>query len=322
MALDTIPKTKRALALPSKKKRVIGPVSSSRRRQDMVTAYALLLPAAVFYVGFQVLPIIGAFLLSLTSWTGINIGTAHFVGLENFATLFRDPLFWSSLRNNIVVAIVVVIVQCGGSFLLASVIHAKIRGARVFRVLFFTPVVISSIAIAMLAIFFFSPSIGLIDVFFTNIGLPSLAQPWLGSPSLALPSVIVTYVWQNMGFSMLLFLSALQQVPPEVCEAAIVDGATQKTVLWRIVLPIIRPIASVVVLLGVISAFRLFDTVYLMTGGGPYHASDVLVTYLYVVAFNGNDVGYGSAIGVVLFIIIFVFAIVQLRLTRAGESSL
>jgi ABC-type sugar transport system permease subunit len=134
--------------------------------------------------------------------------------------------------------------------------------------------------------------------------------------------VIVTFIWQNIGFSMLLFLSALKQVPPEICEAAIVDGASQRTVLWKIVLPVIRPVASIIVLLGVISAFRLFDTVYILTSGGPYHASDVLVSYLYVSAFAGNEVGYGNAIGVILFVIIFVFAILQLRFTRAGESSL
>jgi ABC-type sugar transport system permease subunit len=111
-------------------------------------------------------------------------------------------------------------------------------------------------------------------------------------------------------------------VPAEICEAALVDGAPQRTILWSIVLPIIRPVASVIVLLGVISAFRLFDTVYILTSGGPYHASDVLVTYLYESAFAGNEVGYGNAIGVILFVIIFVFAILQLHFTQAEESSL
>lgn len=298
------------------------PSRSMRRRQDAATAFALLIPAALFYGAFQFFPIVAAFLLSLVRWNGINIHDAQFVGLDNFATLFQDPIFWTALRNNVIVAVAVIVLQSGGAFLLASVIHAKIRGASLFRMLFFAPVVISSIAVGMLAMFLFSPTMGLLNVLLRSIGLSQLAQPWLGSFTFALPSVILTYIWQSFGLSMLLFLSGMQQVPPEICEAALMDGASQQSILWQIILPIIRPVASVVVLLGVISAFRLFDTVYIMTSGGPYHASDVLVTYLYDVAFNGDQVGYGNAIGVVLFAIIFVISIVQLRLTRAGESSL
>lgn len=297
-----------------------GRIGRTRARHDMITAYTLMLPAAVFYVAFQLLPILAAFVLSLFDWNGINLSQAQFIGGRNFAELFADPVFWSSLRNNVIVALAVLVFQCVGAFLLAAVIHAGIRGGRVFRVLFFTPVVMSSVAVAMMAIFFFSPSIGLINVFLRAVGLSSAAQPWLGSPTWALPSVIVTYIWQQFGFSMLLLLSGLQQVPTETCEAAMVDGATQATVLWRIVLPIMRPVASVVVLLGIISAFRIFDTVYVLTSGGPYHASDVMVTYLFQQAFNGNRVGYGDTIGVVLFVIVFILALVQLRLTRAGQA--
>jgi raffinose/stachyose/melibiose transport system permease protein len=276
----------------------------------------------IFYAAFQFFPIIGAFLLSLYSWDGINFRQATFVGLDNFSQLVQDPFFWSSLRNNVYVALAVLAFQCVGAFLIAGMIHAGIRGARVFRVIFFAPVVVSSVAVAMLAIFLFSPSVGLINTFLRAVGLQALAQPWLGSPTWALPSVIVTYILQSFGFSMILFLSAMQQVPPEICEAALIDGASQRSVLWQVVLPIIRPVASVVVLLAVISAFRIFDTVYILTSGGPFHASDVMVTYLFDQAFNGNMVGYGDAVGVVLFLIIFTLALVQLRVTRAGESSL
>lgn len=294
----------------------------ARARRDALTAYALLLPAAIFYAAFQLFPILGAFVLSLFSWNGINLSQATFVGLDNFGQLLQDPFFWASLRHNLSVAGAVLIFQCLGSFLIAGMIHAGIRGARIFRVIFFAPVVVSSVAVAMMAIFLFSPSIGLINTLLRSAGLRALAQPWLGSPTWALPSVVITYILQSFGFSMLLFLSAMQQVPPEICEAALIDGASQRSVLWQVVLPIIRPVASVVVLLAVISAFRIFDTVYILTSGGPFHASDVMVTYLFDQAFNGNMVGYGDAVGVTLFLIILVLAVAQLRLTRAGESSL
>ena len=294
---------------------------SARARRDALTAYGLLIPAAIFYAAFQFFPILGAFALSLFSWNGINLSQATFVGLANFSQLVQDPFFWSSLRNNVEVALAVLVFQCVGAFLIAAVIHAGLRGGRIFRVIFFAPVVVSSVAVAMMAIFLFSPSVGLINTFLRAVGLGALAQPWLGSATWALPSVIVTYIWQQFGFSMLLFLSGLQQVPPEICEAALIDGASQRSVLWQIVLPIMRPVASVVVLLAVISAFRIFDTVYILTSGGPYHASDVMVTYLFDQAFNGNQVGYGDAVGVALFFIIFVLALIQLRFTRIGESS-
>lgn len=295
---------------------------TARARSDILTAYGLILPAAVFYGAFQLLPIVGAFVLSLFSWNGINLSQATFIGLDNFSQLVQDPYFWSSLRNNVIVALAVLFVQCLGSFVLAAVIHAGIKGGQLFRVVFFAPVVISSVAVAMIAIFLFSPSIGLINTFLHAVGLDALAQPWLGSPTWALPSVVVTYIWQSFGFSMLLLLSGMQQVPVDMCEAAMIDGASQRTVLWRVVLPIMRPVASVVVLLAIISAFRIFDTVYILTSGGPFHASDVMVTYLFDQAFNGNMVGYGDAVGVALFLIVLVLALIQLRLTRIGESSL
>ena len=289
---------------------------ASRRTGSSWSAYGLILPAGAVYAVFQLFPIVAAFVLSFTSWNGLNVATIKFSGITNYVRLFNDRLFWTSFGHNIIVAILVFIFMSFGSFLIAAIIHAGIKGGVFFRIVFFAPVVVSSVAMGMLAIFFFSPSQGLINSWLTSVGLGNLAQPWLGDAKWALPAVIATYVLQNFGFSVLLFISALTQVNDEICEAAEVDGASQGRILWSIVLPTIRPIASVVVLLGFISSFRLFDTVYIMTSGGPYHASDTLVTYLYSVGFGGSEVGYANAIGVALFLILALIAIVQLRLTR------
>lgn len=289
---------------------------ASRRTGNSWSAYALILPAGALYAVFQLFPIVAAFVLSFTSWNGINVATIKFSGITNYVRLFNDGLFWTSFGHNIIIAILVFIFMSFGSFLIAAIIHAGIKGGAFFRIVFFAPVVISSVAVGMLAIFFFSPSQGLINYWLTSVGLGNLAQPWLGDTKWALPAVTATYVLQNFGFSVLLFISALTQVNDEICEAAEVDGASQGRILWGIVLPTIRPIASVVVLLGFISSFRLFDTVYIMTSGGPYHASDTIVTFLYGAGFGGSEVGYGNAIGVALFLILALIAIVQLRLTR------
>jgi ABC-type sugar transport system permease subunit len=293
----------------------------SRRRDGSATAYAMILPAGVFYLGFQLLPILFAFTLSLFHWDGINLGQAQFAGLANYTQLAHDGLLWKAVWHNLLVAAAILIVQCGGSFLLAAVIQAGIKGGRFFRLVFFAPMVISSVASGMLAIFLFSPSQGLVNSLLGTMHLSSWQQPWLGSGTWALPTVIATYILQNFGLSVLLFLSALTQVNNDLVEAAELDGASQGGILWRVVFPVVRPIASVVFLLGLVSAFKLFDTVYVMTAGGPYHASDTMVTYLYSVSFSGNDIGYGNAIGVLLFAILLVLALIQLRLTRAGEAN-
>jgi ABC-type sugar transport system permease subunit len=229
---------------------------------------------------------LAAFVLSFTSWNGINVANVRFNGIANYQELFSDSLFWESFLHNIIVAILVFLFLSVGSFIIAAIISAGIRGGAFFRVIFFAPVIVSSVAVGMIAIFFFSPSVGLINETLTAVGLGQLGQPWLGSSTWALPSVTATYILQNFGFSMLLFVSALTQVNNEMCEAAEVDGASQGRILWQVILPTIRPIASVVVLLGFINSFRLFDTVYVMTNGGPYHASDTIVTYLYSVGFG------------------------------------
>jgi ABC-type sugar transport system permease subunit len=301
-----------------------GDGSSGRRmrrgRSQAATAYAMIVPAGLFYVAFQLLPIIFAFTLSFFNWDGVNLGQAKFTGLANYRQMLHDSLLWESAWHNVLVAAAVLVVQCFGSFLIAAIIQAGIKGGRFFRLIFFAPVVISAVATGMLAIFIYSPSQGLLNTLLGAVHLGSLEQPWLGSSTWALPTVTATYILQSFGLSVLLFISALSQVNNELLEAAEIDGASQGAILWRVVFPVIRPVASVVFLLGIVQAFRLFDQVYVMTSGGPYHASDTIVTYLYSVAFSGNEVGYGNAIGVLLFVILLVVALVQLRVTRAGES--
>ncbi|WP_375386915.1 carbohydrate ABC transporter permease [uncultured Amnibacterium sp.] len=296
---------------------------SARRRRlvDALSGYALILPAGVFYLGFQLLPIVFAFVLSFFDWNGINLADARFTGFSNYVELAGDGSFWRAVGHNLLTVVLILLLQCLGSFILAAIITAGIRGGRFFQLVFFAPMVVSTVAMGMLAIFIFSPSQGLLNALLRAVGLGALAQPWLGSDTWALPTVVLTAVLQNFGLSVLMFISGLGQVNSEMLEAAEIDGASQATILWRVVFPVIRPVASVVFLLGIVSGFRLFDQVYVMTSGGPYHASDTIVTYLYSIAFSGNRVGYGNAIGVVLFLILLVFALVQLKLTRGGRAN-
>ena len=282
-------------------------------------AYMLLAPAGVFYFLFQLLPILLAFALSFFNWNGISLSQLKFVGFSNFATLAQDPIFVKSLVNNLVIVAVVLVVQGVGGFFLAVGIFAGIPGAKFFRRLTFIPVVVPGVAVALVGIFVFSPQFGLLDAGLHDVGLSQLEAPWLGSSTFALPAVIVTYIFQNIGLTVLLFLAALQQVDSTLLDAARVDGASPKTVVWDVIVPIIRPVAGIVILLALVSAFRLFDVAYVLTDGGPYYASSTMVLYLYDVGFTQSQVGYADAIGVVIFLIIMVFAAVQLRLMRAGS---
>lgn len=290
-------------------------------RAENLAGYGLILPAGLFYLAFQLLPILFAFVLSLFDWNGLNLSQAKFIGLNNYTEMFSDGLLWRAVWHNVLIAAAIVVVQCGGSFLLAAIIQAGIRGGRFFQLVFFAPMVISTIATGMLAIFIFSPSQGLLNTLLHDVGLGSLQQAWLGSSTWALPTVIVVTMLQGFGLSVLMFISALGQVNNDLLEAAELDGANQRVILWGIIFPIIRPVASVVFLLGLVSAFRLFDQVYILTSGGPYHASDTIVTYLYSAAFSGNRVGYGNAVGVLLFFILLLVALLQLRLTRSGAAN-
>jgi raffinose/stachyose/melibiose transport system permease protein len=291
------------------------------RGRGSSVAYALLIPAGLFYFLFQLLPIVLAFILSAFSWNGISLSQLQFVGLGNYRTLLHDPIFAKALVNNIIVVAAVLLFQVLGGFLLAVAIYAGIPGRQFFRRLLFVPVAMAPVSVGVIGIFVFSPTFGILDAGLKNVGLGSLSQPWLGSNTFALPAVIAAYVLENIGLTVLLFLAALQQVNPEMLEAGRIDGASPKTLLWKVLVPNIRPVASIVILLAVVSAFRLFDVAYVLTDGGPYYASSTIVLYLYDLGFTQNQVGYADSVGVVLFLIIVVFAAVQLRIMRAGAHS-
>ncbi|BDZ47979.1 hypothetical protein GCM10025867_02200 [Frondihabitans sucicola] len=188
-----------ATITPRKSTRVAG--RDRYQLRETLAGYGLVLPAGVLYAAFQIFPILFAFVLSFFDWDGLNLSQAQFIGIGNYTELFTDPLFWSSVLHNLFVALGVVVVQCFGSFLLAAIITAGIKGGRFFQLVFFAPMVISTIAVGMLAIFIFSPSQGLLNAILRAVGLGAWAQPWLGSATWALPTVIVTMMLQGFGLS-------------------------------------------------------------------------------------------------------------------------
>jgi ABC-type sugar transport system permease subunit len=288
--------------------------------QRSLTAYLLLLPGLIFYVPFHLLPILGVFFFSLLDWKGFSFATMKWVGFENYAKLLGDKFFWGALKHNIQFVVVVVVVQTVVALGLAIVLEQKFRLSTFFRGVYFMPTVLSLVVVGILFSFILSPSQGLINVFLRNIGLGKIQPVWLGDPKLALYVLMAVHMWKEFGLSMFLFIAGLEAIPEELFAAAKVDGASPWDVIWRIIIPLLRETITVVVILSTIVCFKLFDLVVVMTGGGPFFATEVLSVRMYFQTFKFNRMGYGSSIAVILFVITFAVSAVQFWLRTRGEK--
>ncbi len=247
----------------------------------------------------------------------------NFIGIENYAELAGDEVFWRSLRNNFIILIGSVVFQIGVGAVLAAILNRGIRhGSVFFRTLHFAPVIMSVVAVGILWQLIYDPNIGILNNVLHALNLPVPSQGWLGDPRLAIYSVLAVACWQYTGFVMVILLAGMQSVPDAIYEAARLDGANEGQIFWRITIPVIRNVIIVATLITMIGAFKVFDIVYVLTRGGPANASQVLGTYIYYNAFTVNRAGYASALAVILLIFALGLGIVQLRFSRAvGEGS-
>lgn len=278
---------------------------------EWLLAIPFLAPALLFYAVFLLVPLLGTLALSLTDWSGFNITNIRFVGVENFRALGGDDVFLLSLRNNLAFLVGSVVLKTGLALFLALALDQHLPFSHFFRGVYLMPTVISLVVVGIVFTLVLSPSLGLINPFLTAIGLERFTGGWLGNPRLALPLLIVIDVWHGFGLYMFLFISRLIAIPRDLHDAAFVDGASGWQDIVDITLPLMKSMVAMVVLLASIEALKLFAIVYVMTKGGPNHATEVLSTWAYFQAFTANNVGYGSAILVVLLIITFVLAYIQ-----------
>jgi raffinose/stachyose/melibiose transport system permease protein len=298
----------------------------SRRESFAYQARAWLLaapflaPALVFYILFMLIPMLGTLALGFTEWTGFNFADVKFVGLNNFAAIRADPIFWLSLRHNLVFLFGAITLKTLVALLLALALDQRVPFSNLFRGVFLMPTVISLVVVGIVFRLALSPSLGLINPFFKAIGLPSLAGDWLGDPQRVLPVIIIVDTWHGFGLYMFLFISRLVGIPPELHEAAFIDGASLRQDIWHITLPLLKPTAAMVLLLAAIDSLKIFANVYIMTKGGPSHASEVLSSWAYFQAFTANKVGYGSAILIVLLVITFILAYIQVTRFQPKEE--
>ena len=274
-------------------------------------------PAVLLLVVFVYYPVVENLRLSLYRWSPFSPREV-FVGLDNYATLRADPVFWSSLFNNAAYAVVWVVVQVGGGLVLAAVLEELIRGRLkgILRTIYFVPAVLSLTITGLLFQFMYNPQIGLVNGLLDVLGLDAWKHSWLGESATAIWAIIAMSQWQSVGYVAVLFIVAMQRIPRELYEAAYIDGASRVQAFFKVTLPLVREMTLLAMIITVSGAFLVMNEVWVMTAGGPNNASHTLGTWLYKSAFFNDQMGYAAAIAVVIFLITMTASILQLFLGR------
>ena len=288
-------------------------------REGLLVA-PFLAPALVFYVIFLLVPLLGTIALSFTEWSGFNVRDIEWVGTANFQEMRDDPIFWKSLQHNLVFLFGSVILKTVVALLLALALDQNLPFSNFFRGVYLMPTVISLVVVGIVFTLVLSPSLGLVTPLLENLGLGEYNRAWLGDPDTVLPLIIVIDAWHGFGLYMFLFISRLIAIPQDLHDAAFVDGANGLQDILHITLPLMKSMVAMVVLLAAIESLKMFALVFILTKGGPNHASEVLSTWAYFQAFTANKVGYGSAILVVLLVITFAMAYVQVTRFQFKED--
>jgi multiple sugar transport system permease protein len=281
-------------------------------RREALTGYLLISPNLIVFGVFMLLPLVLTFVISLQETSGL--GPAEWVGLGNYAELVSDGVFWRSLINTVGYAAVTVPLGLALGLAVAMLLDNVIWLRDVMRTIYYLPVVISGVAAGLIAQWMFNENIGVVNELLGFVGLGPVS--WQSSPAWAMTSVVLLTLWVGVGFNMVVYLAALQGIPREYYDASAVDGANSVQQFRHVTLPGLGTATVFLAIYGVILSFQAFDLIYILTGGGPGNATEVLGTYAYEQAFSARERGYGAAIGVVLYLLLIVVLSVQFWISR------
>jgi len=293
-----------------------------KKSRIQVAQYLFILPCIIFLLLFIYIPLIQNFIYSFYDFSVFS-PTKTFVGLKNFKALLSDKVIVTALTNNVRYAIISVLCQVFIGLVLAAILEDKVfrKIAPVCRVIYFMPVVISISVIALLFSFIYHPQVGLLNNFLELIGLGKFAKPWLGLSSTAPYAVIAVSQWQSTGYIMMLFVVAIQKIPKELYEAAEIDGAGKIKRFFHVTVPQVKEMLFVTTLVTVTGAFLVFNEPYILTkGGGPGTSSTTLAVHMYQSGFFRDNMGYASALAIIIFLITALLALVQIYSFRTGKE--
>lgn len=286
----------------------------ARPRGQGLAALIFLSPTLVVFSIFILFPVLFSFYLSFHEWNMFST-EQEFVGLANYVRMLGDPEFWTVFKHTGIYTIGTVPVNMALALVVAFALNGKLIGKKWLRAAFFTPVIISSVAAAVIWRWVFDPNLGLFNFGLQALGLP--AVNWMNDPTGAMIALIIVGVWKTFGVNMVLFAAGLSGIPDTYYEAADIDGASGWSKFWHITVPLLSPTTLFILVLSIIGSFQVFDLVYVLTYGGPLGSTKVLVFYLYEHAFRFFNMGYASAVAYMLFAVLFVLTLLQVRFFRA-----
>ncbi len=285
-----------------------GGYETTRRRQQTRIAVLFVLPALAVYLAFMVYPFFSTVYLSLTNWNGVA-EAKDFVGLSNYGRMFGDGDVLKAFANNVIWVVIGTVAPVVIGLVLSILIWSGVRGSIFFRTIFFLPFVLPLVVVGLVWQWIYHPLYGVINKALDGVGLDGVSRAWLGEPGTALYAVLIAAIWATFGFVVMVLLAALQNVDVSTVEAATIDGANWFQRTWHIIIPQIAPVLTMVTSITLVGGFSVFDIIFVMTGGGPGTASEVLATYTYRAAFNQNLAGYGSALAMLITLLSFVAAV-------------
>ena len=285
--------------------------------QEAITAYLFILPSLIGFVLFFLWPSLRAVQISFTEWNLLRAPKS--VGLENYQDLLVDPKFWNAMKvTGLYVLYNIPLQTVLGLFI--AVVMDRVAKSIIVRGIFVLPYLLSNVIVALIWLWLLDPLLGYGNVLLNFLGISD--QPFFGSITQALPTIAGINIWRHMGFNALLFYAGIQSIPKSLYEAATIDGAGEWRMFRNITLPLLRPVMVFVLVTSIVGSFQIFDTVAVTTQGGPVDATRVIVWYIYQNAFEFFKMGYATAMSVVLFLILIVVTILQMRLLRGDESDL
>ena len=282
------------------------------KRQNLA-GWLFVGPVIAGVLFFQLAPVAASLVVSLTNWSGLN--APKFLGLENYKELFTaDDTFWPSLKNTVIFTVVVVVLTIFIGLGLAVLCNQKIKGIGIFRTLYYSPAVTNVVAIGFVWFWLYNPDNGLFNSTLKTIGIDGPA--WLSDTRTALIAVIIVALWQGVGYPMVILLAGLQSIDQSLIEAATVDGASAWRRFWSVVFPLLTPSLFFLTITQFITSFQVFGIIYVMTSGGPNNATSVFIFQIYEAAFGHGRLGYASAMGWVLFVIVGVVTAIQWKMEK------